>query len=145
MRRSTLWRPIFYVAIFAAALVLTAETFDKTELHALAATAAAVLACELVGQYLGRKRRRASHPIDVSELASVRAQLAAMQSELGELRAHRTVLGGGCGGPYSVTVFVCNGERVEVETCSPAGTSLDDHLAEHTRRVLAEAARRGCS
>lgn len=49
-----------------------------------------------------------------------------------------------CEGPHSVTRFRCNGELVEVETCSPVGTSLADHLAQHTADVLAHAAELGC-
>lgn len=144
MRRSTLWRPLFYLALVAAALVFTAESFDGTEVRALVAIAAASILCEAAGEFFGRRRRRAKVVVDVTGAEAVREQLRAMELELVELRSHRTTLGAECAGPYSVTVFVCNGQRVEVETCSPEGTSLEDHLATHTERVLARAQELGC-
>lgn len=53
--------------------------------------------------------------------------------------------GGDCPGPWSETTWNCNGTPETVETCSPAGTSLDDHLATHKERVLARADELGCA
>lgn len=49
-----------------------------------------------------------------------------------------------CPGPRSVTRFECDGETVVVETCSPEGTPLDEHLKQHAAAVAQRAAELGC-
>ena len=49
-----------------------------------------------------------------------------------------------CAGPRSVTRFDCGGESVVVETCSPEGTAIDEHLKQHAADVIQRAAELGC-
>lgn len=117
------WRWFAYLLLSAVVnAAMAGDLHDGSEPLELAVFAALALAGELWFERRGRRARR--HPVDEV--------------------VQQVLLDEPCEGPHSVTRWRCNGEPVEVETCSPVGTSLEDHLEEHKADVLAKAAELGC-
>lgn len=87
--------------------------------------------------------------IEIAEVATFAVVALAVESVLERSRRRRArsapdSLAPECAGPHSVTVYRCNGEARTVETCSPLGVELEQHLAEHRAAVLADAEANGC-
>lgn len=118
------WRWVAYLLLAAVVNAAVAEDLhDGSELLEVLSFAAMALLGELWFERRGRLARK--HPVDEVVQAAL--------------------LDEPCDGPHSVTRWRCNGEPAEVETCSPVGTSLEDHLAQHTEAVLEKANELGCA
>lgn len=118
------WRALAYLVLVAVVNAGFAEDLrDGSELFEVLVFGAIAIAGEAYFERRGRKAR-----------LRAKADAAALR-----------VLRGECPGPHSVTRWDCNGTPAEVETCSPLGTTLDEHLEQHTANVLAKAEELGCA